>query len=670
MALTVSSYQFVGMPEDSLQAFDFSFFPDGTKLLFSDGWNSFVKNLVTGELTCISEDTSGDGGSSGIHPVLSSDGTQVAFVTFADAYNPQWSILPPPYHGGTVVLRDLEDGSLRVISPAYYGYDLDGDGSPEPVTGHSGHPSFSPDGSMIAFSGMPSVYNTYTFPDIFVRNIDFLPESPESLSILTNGNDASFDPLFSPDGSKVLFSSLADNLVPDDTNGAMDIFVKDLTTGVVTRVSTDSSGNQSPPNTRNGEYGGSYGAVWSPDGNKVAFISDSNTFSPEDTDDEGYYMGDTDIYIKNLITGEITFIPTDDQAGPTTKRDLSFSPDGSKLLFGNAAFCFVADLPSGDIIKIAGDDLGYITASGSAWSPDGTKIVLCTNGNYSSEDLDDKNDIYIVTLTDDAVIHGTSGNDVINGTAFANTIYALAGNDTVHGLGSDDTVKGGDGNDALYGDDGNDTLRGDAGNDRVYGGNGDDDARGGLGDDIVYGNDGNDRLEGDDGNDTLYGGNGDDVLRGELGNDVLNGGGGRDDVRGGEGNDVLYGNGGSDVLYGEAGDDILYGGSDADKISGGSGADGFCFDATSLAGNPDVVRDFNPGEGDYLKLEGILSGFDPVSSAIADFVRLTVSGGNTVVAIDANGATDGHSWQNIARLDGVTGLNVEDLFNTGKLLVA
>lgn len=233
----------------------------------------------------------------------------------------------------------------------------------------------------------------------------------------------------------------------------------------------------------------------------------------------------------------------------------------------------------------------------------------------------------------------------------------------------DDLLRGTMLSDRIYGRSGDDTLRGDGGNDRLYGGVGNDFTIGGVGNDILYGNDGNDRLEGDGGDDVLYGGNGDDALRGEEGDDTLSGGGGRDDLRAGEGNDILQGNGGNDVLYGDLGGDVLYGGGGADKLVGGAGADGFVFDAASLAGNRDTVRDFTLSDGDYLTLEGILLGFDPVSSAIADFVLLTEMGGNTMVSVDADGGVGGASFKDAARLDGVIGLDLDDLFTGGKLLV-
>jgi Tol biopolymer transport system component len=45
----------------------------------------------------------------------------------------------------------------------------------------------------------------------------------------TQGNSSSLSPVFSPDGSKIAFTSFASNLVAGDTNAATDIFVVTLT---------------------------------------------------------------------------------------------------------------------------------------------------------------------------------------------------------------------------------------------------------------------------------------------------------------------------------------------------------------------------------------------------------------------------------------------------------
>src|SRR5450759_2831143 len=52
------------------------------------------------------------------------------------------------------------------------------------------------------------------------------------------GNSYSEWQSISADGRYVAFASGASNLVPGDTNGARDIFVKDTTTGTTRRVST------------------------------------------------------------------------------------------------------------------------------------------------------------------------------------------------------------------------------------------------------------------------------------------------------------------------------------------------------------------------------------------------------------------------------------------------
>ncbi|MBK6756490.1 MAG: hypothetical protein IPG70_02085 [Moraxellaceae bacterium] len=46
----------------------------------------------------------------------------------------------------------------------------------------------------------------------------------------------------SADGTKVLFNSDAGNIVAGDTNYSTDAFIKDLKTGEIIRVSTDSTG--------------------------------------------------------------------------------------------------------------------------------------------------------------------------------------------------------------------------------------------------------------------------------------------------------------------------------------------------------------------------------------------------------------------------------------------
>ncbi|MBI1690670.1 hypothetical protein D9Y22_18415 [Methylorubrum sp. DB1722] len=91
----------------------------------------------------------------------------------------------------------------------------------------------------------------------------------------------------SADGTKVAFTSFADNLVPGDTNLSTDVFVKDLTTGALTRVSTAADGTQS-----NGANFVS--PTLSADGSRVAFDSRASNLVPNDTNSvDDVFVADT-----------------------------------------------------------------------------------------------------------------------------------------------------------------------------------------------------------------------------------------------------------------------------------------------------------------------------------------------------------------------------------------
>ena len=66
------------------------------------------------------------------------------------------------------------------------------------------------------------------------------------------GNERASSPAISSDGRYVAFSSDASNLVPGDTNGSPDVFVRDRKLGTTRRVSVSSTETQG--------NGGSFGA--------------------------------------------------------------------------------------------------------------------------------------------------------------------------------------------------------------------------------------------------------------------------------------------------------------------------------------------------------------------------------------------------------------------------
>ena len=96
----------------------------------------------------------------------------------------------------------------------------------------------------------------------------------------------SFDPAISADGRFVAFSSDATNLVPGDTNGTADVFVRDRQTGTTRRVSVGPGGAQG--------NGDSVDPALSADGRFVAFESDATNLVPGDTN------GVDDVFVRTL----------------------------------------------------------------------------------------------------------------------------------------------------------------------------------------------------------------------------------------------------------------------------------------------------------------------------------------------------------------------------------
>lgn len=105
----------------------------------------------------------------------------------------------------------------------------------------------------------------------------------------TAGNNFSSDLALAAKGRLVVFSSYASNLVPGDTNGATDIFIRDLKAGTTKRISVDSSGNE----------GNSYSVspAFSANGRFVAFVSAATNLVPGDTN------GLDDVFVHDLKTG-------------------------------------------------------------------------------------------------------------------------------------------------------------------------------------------------------------------------------------------------------------------------------------------------------------------------------------------------------------------------------
>jgi Tol biopolymer transport system component len=182
-------------------------------------------------------------------------------------------------------VHDLETGVTERVSLGAGGVE---------ANGGSGLPALSGDGRWAAFRSEATNLvpgDTNGTRDVFVR--DRRAGTTERVSVATGGlqgNGVSDFPSISGDGRWVAFESEATNLAPGDTNGTRDVFVHDRQTGVTRRVSVDSQGQQG--------NGYSSDADLSPDGRFVAFRSEATNLVAGDTNDQG------DIFLHDLQTGE------------------------------------------------------------------------------------------------------------------------------------------------------------------------------------------------------------------------------------------------------------------------------------------------------------------------------------------------------------------------------
>jgi Tol biopolymer transport system component len=198
-------------------------------------------------------------------------------------------------------------------------------------------PSISADGLRVAFTSfgdnlVPA--DTNDSDDVFVRDLGAGTTLRISIpGALGQANDDSTNPSISADGRWVAFSSHADNLVPVDTNGTLDVFVRDLQNFSTERVSLSSAEVQG--NDR------SVLPAISGDGRYVAFVSEASNLVPGDTNDPtpGQIGGGDDVFVRDRVAGRTTRVNVRSN-GNQTAGDVSspaISADGRWVAFSSRA---------------------------------------------------------------------------------------------------------------------------------------------------------------------------------------------------------------------------------------------------------------------------------------------------------------------------------------------
>lgn len=286
--------------------------------------------------------------------------------------------------GNQLFIRDRQPGATSLVS-------RDSSETQADQNATNIFAAVSDDGRYVAFDSIATNLasgDSNGTSDVFVHDRD--TGATERVSVDSSGveaNAASVDPDISADGRYVVFESDATNLVADDTNSRMDVFVHDRQTGTTERVSVDSSEAQVSASSRN--------AAISADGRYVAFDSDG--------------MGGgsaSDVFVRDRVAGTTTLVSLND---PVTGNNIfsaaqaNISADGRFVAF-QASVSFVSqiyrfDRSTSDTVRVSTTSTGDF-GNGSSYFPsisaDGRTVGFESNASdLISGDTNGTGDVFV-----------------------------------------------------------------------------------------------------------------------------------------------------------------------------------------------------------------------------------------------------------------------------------
>ena len=246
-------------------------------------------------------------------PVLAPDGTNVVFSSYASNLGP--TDTHPSYD---IYVRDLVTGVTELVSANMSGTDS-GNGPSRYVT------ELSPDGTKVLFassatdlaSPAPGAYEQLYMRDLTTDTTTLVSVNAGGTG---GGNANIIGGAFSPDGTKVLFSTWADNIA----GGSWGVFERDLASGVTTRLAAGCC------------------AAYSPSGDAIAFLDQSG------------------VGLRDRATGALTSVSVGRPG--FAKGYLGFSHDGNKV-----AFAFETNIDD-DTTSTTAEDTPSSTTSSSTTS--------------------------------------------------------------------------------------------------------------------------------------------------------------------------------------------------------------------------------------------------------------------------------------------------------------
>jgi Tol biopolymer transport system component len=276
----------------------------------NDTTDVFRHDRSTGETIRVSVASDGaEANGPSQYPSINADGRYIAFRSEATNL-----VAPSPLSLPAVYVHDCETGDTVLVAE-----------------GVDGFPSISYDGRFVACA------TYYGLGPIYLH--DLLTGETEAVSVASDGHIASSAtyPDLSAHASRIVFSSSAADLVPGDTNGYLDVFIRDRATSTTFRANMAGDSAQADGPT------GSITAI-SPDGRYITFDSRAANLVAHDTNGLG------DVFIHDTDTGATNRANLSTVGAQTEEYD-SYSPDisshGRYVVFVSADPGLIADDTNG-----------------------------------------------------------------------------------------------------------------------------------------------------------------------------------------------------------------------------------------------------------------------------------------------------------------------------------
>ncbi len=295
----------------------------------------FRYNIQTGAIELVSMTALGNfpNGDSG-EPNVSADGRFITFDSQAETLGG-----PDNNEARDVFVRDMNRGVGDVLATRAVSVAAGGNETETMADATSFDPQISDDGRFVSFRSAATnlvANDTNGLIDTYVRDVQ------EGINILVSvstagasGNAESESNSIGGEGNFVAFRSAASDLVPNDTNNAPDIFLRNIATNTTTLLSVNRTGTASA-------RGQSRFPWLSANAGAVTFSSSATDLVENDTNNQ------EDVFLRDLVNGPIYLLSTSAANNGTGGNGASFdtytSRDGAFVTFTSEA----SDLAAGD----------------------------------------------------------------------------------------------------------------------------------------------------------------------------------------------------------------------------------------------------------------------------------------------------------------------------------